>query len=55
MRQKDARTQIEKIDDMIADDVPLHEIADRLFIGYPQVRSRYHVLCGKMGVKPDAD
>jgi hypothetical protein len=54
-KEQDRRTLIEKIDDMIADDIPLRQIADKLFISYPQVRSRYLALCQEMGVKPDGD
>lgn len=51
-RKIDTRTQLEKIDDMIADDIPLKRIADLLFISYPQVRARYLVLCHKFGERP---
>lgn len=54
-KERDTRTLTEKIDDLIADDVPLQEIAEMLFISYAQVRSRYLAVCYKLGVKPDGD
>lgn len=52
---RDTRTLLEKIDDLIADDVSLQQIADKLLIPYPQVRARYLAICHQLGVKPDAD
>jgi len=51
--QPDTRTILEKIDDMLADGIPVRQVCDELMVPYPQVRSRYLVICHKMGEKPD--
>jgi hypothetical protein len=51
----DNRTITEKIADLLADGLTSNEIAAQLMIPYPQVRSRYLVICHALGEKPDAE
>lgn len=55
MRRGDPRTLDEKISDLLAEEWSIQEIADELDVTYGQVRQRYHVICAKLGEKPDAD
>lgn len=55
MRQRDTRTLDEKISDLLAENYSIDEIADELNASYAQVRQRYHVICAKLGEKPDGE
>lgn len=54
-QHRDLRTPHEKFDDMLADDWEIEDIANRLDWTVGQCRARYHVVCMRLGVKPDAD
>jgi DNA-directed RNA polymerase specialized sigma24 family protein len=53
MRRGDPRTLDEKIGDLLAENYSIQEIADELNVTYGQVRQRYHVICAKLGERPD--
>lgn len=55
MRKRDTRTLDEKIGDFLAENWSIQEIADELDVTYGQVRQRYHVICAKLGEKPDGE
>lgn len=54
-RERDNRTLDEKISDLLAENYSISEIADELDVTYAQVRQRYHVICAKLGEKPDGE
>lgn len=54
-RERDGRTLDERIGDFLAENWSIQEIADELDVTYGQVRQRYHVICAKLGEKPDAE
>lgn len=53
--KRDTRTLDEKIGDLLAENYSVEEIANELNVTYGQVRQRYHVICGKLGEKPDGE